>query len=308
VKPNQIEIHYFLPVGVHSADAFAIAKAESEFIHLIKEVACHLDISLKLETQAISEGGIIQKWKAFDANAAGIGCVIGIMSLIMTILPDSDEELIDLQKEEARLHIQLLKKELSASESPSRELIEETAGEISSDIKIVKRRSNFYQAIQSEAKIEAIELTPIEDETPTDEPVRVERNEFSDFIALTGELPTEIDEDAVIEIISPVLKKGRFKWKGYYKDALIEFWLQDKEFKESVLRKEVDFHSGTAIGCVLEMRIKVDEVGIVSRAGYYVKVVKTVLEYESEKITTSGEEYLIQQETEKAQLKLILPL
>lgn len=304
MKPNQIEIHYFLPEGIHSADAFAIANAESEFIHLIKEVASHLGLSFKLETQAISEGGIIQKWKVFNANAGGIGCLIALTSLLIDLRPDGDSELIDLQKEEAHLSIQLLKKQLEEYDQISDEQKEEAAAELSTDIKIVKRRSNFYQAIQSENKIEAIEVTACEDDTPTDEPVRVERDEFSSFIALTGELPTEIDENAIIEIISPVLKKGKFKWKGYYNGILIDFWLQDKDFKESVLRKEVDFHSGTAIDCVLEMKIKVDEVGVISTSGYYVKVVKKILEYESEKITKSGEEYFAHQESEKAQLKL----
>lgn len=264
MRTNQIEIHYFLRDGVHSADAFVISKAESEFIHLIKEVASHLDVHLKLETEALSEGGIVQRWKVFNANSGGIACIFTLITLVMTLLPDSDQELIELQKEEKRLQIQLLKNELKEQQIPSKENIEEAAGELSADIKIVKRKSNFYQAIQSEEKIEAIELTPTENEEPTDEPVRVDRDRFASFIALTGELPTQIDEEAIIEIISPVLKKGKFKWKGYYNGVLIDFWLQDKDFKESVLRKEVDFHSGTAIDCVLEKKIKVDEVGVVS--------------------------------------------
>lgn len=306
MRTNEIEIHYFLRDDVHSADAFAIAKAESEFIHLIKEVASHLDIRLHLETEALARGGIVQKWKVFNANSGGVACIFTLITLVITLLPDSDRELLELQKEEKRLQIQLLRNELKNQETASKETIEEAASELSADIKIVKRKSNFYQAIQSEEKIEAFEITPIENEEPTDKPIRVESDEFANFIALTGELPTEIDSEAIIEIISPVLKKGKFKWKGYYKNILIDFWLQDKEFKESVLRKEIDFHSGTAIECVLEMKIKVDEVGIVSTSGYYVKVVKKLLEYESEKITKSGEEYFAKQEAKKAQLHLSL--
>lgn len=305
MKANEIEVHYYLPDGVHSANAFAMAKAETEFIYLFKEIASQLDIELQLEATALSEGGIVQKWKAFNKHSAGgVSCVIAALALIASLVPKGDRELIELSKQEKRLSIELMQKQLEEDQEPESEIIEEAAIEISQNIKVVRRRSNFYQAIQSEEKIEAVEFTRKEDNEPIDKPIRINRPEFANFIALTGTLPTEIDGSATIEIISPVLKKGRFKWKGYYKGAPIDFWLQDKKFKESVLRREVDFHSGTTIDCVLEMKIKIDEIGVISTAGYYVKVVKEIRDQTSAITTESGESYYAEIAAEEDQFKL----
>lgn len=303
---NEIEIHYYLPEGIHSADAYQIAKAENEFISLIKELGQLLEIDFKLETEALSEGGIRQKWKAFGKNSGQIGCLLAIVGIVIALRPQTDRELIELQKEESRLHIEYLKKQLeeASEEEPSEDEVIEAAKEASSTIKVTRRRSNFFQAIQREEKISAVSFSVLEDGAPIREPTQIDRPEFPDYIALTGELPTELDENAEIGIISPVLTKGRFKWKGEYGGQFIEFWIQDKKFKESVLRKQIEFHNGTAIKCVLEMKIKVDEIGDLSKAGYYVKVVKQVVDEGFEFTTESGRNYLAKKEYEKNQLNL----
>lgn len=305
MNANQIEIHYFLPEGVHSADAFKLVKAETEFITIIKEIALTFGVEFKLETQALTEGGIKQIWKAIGDNAPQISLILSIVAIVIALQPKADEELIKLQKEETQLHIQLLKKELAVTEtSPESETISMAAEELSSTLKIVRRRSNFYQALYDEEKITSVSYSIFENNTPIKEPTSVDRIKFPEYIALTGELPSEVDEDAIIGIISPVLVKGRYKWKGEYKGAFIEFWIQDKKFKESVLRKEVEFHSGTAINCVMEIKIKVDEIGDISNAGYYVKVVKSFLDEDYEFITESGRKLAAEKNYNKNQLGL----
>lgn len=310
MEPNEIEIHYYLSDGSHSANAFTIARAEIEFISLIRDLAESLDVKLELETQALTEGGIKQVWKAFGKNSGQIACLLSLAALIITLVPKGDRELIELQKEATRLEIEKLKKDLGKeeelpAEAPPPNLdIQSAAEELNNDLKIVRRRSHFYSYIQSEDKISSVSFTKRRDQEPTDDPIRVERAAFSNYIALTGELPTIRDSSAVIEIISPVLKKGKFKWKGYYKGQFIEFWVKDKKFKESVIRKQYEFKNGTSIECVLEMKQKIDEVGSVWVSSYHVMLVKKVIDEDSEETTPQGDKYYTQIKNEEKQLKL----
>lgn len=305
MNANRIEIHYHLPHGVHSADAFLLAKAETEFISIIKEVATALDITLKLETEALAEGGIKQIWKAIGDNAPQLSLLLSIVAIVIALNPPTDKELIDLQKEEARLHIEVLKKELAASEPENAaEAVDCVTNELNHRLNVVKRRSNFYQAIYQEQKIQGVSYTTLYDEVPTEDPTHLKREEFPNFFALTSNLPREVDEDATIGIISPVLKKGRFKWKGEYEGQVIEFWIQDQLFKDSVLSKDVEFRNGTAINCVLEIKVKVNEVGEVSNAGYYVTTVKKVIDDGFEFVTERGRAFAAKKYQEKNQLNL----
>ncbi len=304
MNANQIEAHFYLPPGVHSADAYKLISAETDFLSIIKEVACTFGVEFKLETQALSEGGIRQTWKAIGKNAPQISLVLSIVAIIIAMKPQCDAELIELQKQETQLHIQYLKRQLAEDITPESEQVTNAAQEIGSTLKIVRRRSNFYQAICEEEKITSVSFSVFEEDTRIEEPTVVLRTEFADFIALSGELPTEIDEDAVIGIVSPVLCKGKYKWKGEYRGSIIEFWLQDKAFEEMVLRKEVEFHSGTAIKCVLEMRSKINEIYDITTTGYHVRLVKSILDDDYEFTTKSGKFYEIKKQHSKNQLNL----
>ena len=305
MKYNEIQIHYFLPEGLHSADAFLIAKAESEFIHMIKEVAYLIEIDFKLDVEALTEGGLIQTWKAFGANSGQIGCLLALISILISLKPQPDKELVELQKEQIRLQIEVLKKQLKTKTIDlSAGEIENAAGEINKHLKVIRRRSNFYQSIINERRIDSVSFTISENGSHHKKTVTIEREKFHDFVALMGELPPEKDENAVIGIISPVLKKGRYKWKGEYKGNYIEFWITDTSFKRSVLKKEIEFHSGTAINCVLDLKLKVDEIGELTNAGYIVRVVKKVLDDDYEFVTKSGRIFESKKENESNQLKL----
>jgi len=305
MNANEIEIHYALPEGVHSANAFCVVRAEQEFLHILKESAGLLDIEFTLEAQALAEGGLRQIWKAFGKNAGQISTLIALAALVMSLRPSADKELVDLQKEEARLHIQLLKQQLGTAANPATaDDAAKAAKEVSDDIKIVRRRSNFYQAISADPKIASVSFSIRNDGALAADPILIPRDDFPKYIALTGELPSTHDDEAVIGIISPVLKKGRFKWKGEYKGEYIEFWIQDKKFRESVLKKEVEFHSGTAIGCILESRLRVDEVGEVTPSGHYVKVVKKVLTEDFVFSTESGKKFEAEKLADENQFKL----
>ena len=69
----------------------------------------------------------------------------------------------------------------------------------------------------------------------------IEKDQFKNFILSTDDLPLITDEEAFIEVISPVLKKGNFKWKGIYRGEPINFYMKDKKFKDSIFHQKVAF-------------------------------------------------------------------
>src|SRR5690606_38591161 len=90
----------------------------------------------------------------------------------------------------------------------------------------------------------------------------VSKEEFKKYILVTDDLEPLDVEEAVIEIISPVLKKGRYKWSGYFNGEPIYFYMKSKEFKTLVQNGEIEFKNGSSINCFLSIRKKVDNEGI----------------------------------------------
>lgn len=289
---QRFELHYELPGSKHSMEAFAFVKAESELIHLIKDVSDILGLEVSLEATALREGGIRQAWGALGKNAPQISVLLAALTIVMTLKPKSDHDLMDLQKEKLRLEIQVLKKELNESESvPPIKLIEAAAQEMNDEIKVVKRRSNYYQILNGTPDIINVSFEHYDENDELRDTKTVPRPEFLRYAALSGDLTPVDDEEAVVEIVSPVLKRGNFKWKGFYKDELIDFKVYDKGFVNEVVDGKREFHNGTAIRCILKMKRKVNEVGEIIYFGYSTSVVTDIIEESNYTETKSGKSY-----------------
>src|SRR5690606_9796803 len=77
--------------------------------------------------------------------------------------------------------------------------------------KVVRKHvSNYYTKINGYAKVEKIGFNNLSNNS---DEVVVPRSKFKDFI-LVDEKNVIEDDDAEIEIISPVLKEGTFNWRG----------------------------------------------------------------------------------------------
>lgn len=100
----------------------------------------------------------------------------------------------------------------------------------------------------------------------------VKRDEFSNFI-VSEDKKKEIVEEAEIEIISPVLKEEKYKWKGLYLGEKIDFSMGDSKFKDNVIEQRYIFKNGTLIKCQLEISVVFDEFGKEVRKTYSVKKV-----------------------------------
>jgi hypothetical protein len=132
----------------------------------------------------------------------------------------------------------------------------------------------------------------------------IERENFKKFILSTDDLEPIEKENAIIEIISPVLKKGRYKWTGYYNQEAISFTMKSKEFKELVLAGNVEFKNGSTINCLLKIKRKIDNEGAEKIVGYEVLRVNEYLENQKIKLTKEGKKYHSERQAEKMQLDL----
>lgn len=276
----RLELHYHLRDHSHAMDAIVRNKCEAEILAAFSQICQQLGIAVNLESTAYREGGLKEVWQFLGSNNAQLTLLLAIIVLVFSRIPVSDSETDALNKEvlkltieEKKLSVQKLKRELG-NEQVKDETIGEAANAIASDLKVATRRSNFYRNLIAYPKVTAVGFSPLPDTAvaPPDEK-QVQRAEFIKFIQLTDRLPVEVIEDAVIEIVAPVLRDGNYQWKGQYENQPINFAMLDEEFKSSVLLRQVSFQHGSSINCVLNIHRKFDEVGDVKITGYSVSTV-----------------------------------
>lgn len=312
---KKLELHYFFNDSSHSLDAIIRNKCEYELLAIIKEISTILNVEFDIESEALTEGGLKEIWKFLGKNSGQIAIVISIIALILSRVPTGNKELERLQIDNAKLEqierqlsIEKLKQELDKSET-TEEVdinIQEVVEILDENIKIKKHKSNFYFSIKKSFKVTHISTTTYTENNEIIHEYFIEKPQFDNFILESDYLPIRIDDTAIIEIISPVLKKGKYKWKGIYNKtgSTIDFSMKDKEFKQDVIESNVPFKNGTCIDCVLEINQKLDESGDIKEYGYSVV---TVLRVHDEKVaieTPQGKKYRQQKEADKRQYKL----
>lgn len=311
---EKLELHYYLSDESHSMDAFVKNKAEAELLKVFKEISDILELDLSFEIEALTEGGIkefikILNKKKTKKQIAKILAVVGVIfsGVLTNIISDQftkNPELEKSQLEESQLNIKKLKRDLEKEDITKEEstlIIENLTVIISNTDKIKFFRSNFYSNLLKENKIEQISTTELdENNNPLSEEKKVSRENFNKFIVHKVKIDSEFVEDANIEIVSPVLKKGKMKWRGYYDSKPISFNLLDSDFRNSVLNREVSFQNGTSIKCLLEIEKEMDDEGNIKTTEINVFDVSSIFEGETTIITKRGKEII----EEKKQTKL----
>src|SRR5690625_24236 len=279
-SPSKFELHYYLADNSHSMNALVRNKCEAEFIAVAIEVAEILGVHLDFDCEALQEGGVHEVWKALGENSAQIALVISTLALIWSVIPKTDQELVDLQKEDLRLSIEQRKhalgqiKEDVVTNRDTPETIESAAKIASRSYKVVTRKSNCYKTLSTYEKVTQVGYRELSAEGKALSIERIiGRDEFPKFILTSYDLEPLKDTTAHIEIVAPVLIDGKAKWKGIYDGQPISFSMNDKEFKMAVVSKQKSFKNGDAIICVLHIHKKVDELGDIVTSGYSVEVV-----------------------------------
>lgn len=308
---NKLEIHYWLKNNIHSIDAFTENKCTYEILNIIRDIAKFNEFEIHIETEALGEGGI-RKWlkivtkeenkKGTITSAVIIAIVVAILQIPFTKIPEKlidkifeDTELNELQKEKLRKEIEGIEidNQVKLLENPT----------------IRKRRSNFYENLDKNTQVESVSFD-IQDEkgNSINKEKKIYRNEFKSFIITNDDLEPQEIEEAIIEIISPVLKKGKYKWSGYYNGEPIFFNMKSNEFKTLVQNGYVEFKNGFTINCAITIKKKVDNEGQIKISGYEVTRVNEYFINDKPIQTREGRKYKSEKNNSSEQLNLFTSL
>lgn len=242
---NTIELHYWFNDNTHTMDALVFNKCEAEFIAISKEIIDKLKLDVEIEVEALAPGGLRSwfKFKQKDLNTLKVGVALyfitNVLGTPLTTTLDElirsylfDNELVELQEEKEKLKLDLLK--LKGE-------IEQLSSTLDEN-KIKKKRSNYYEQINNCKKIDKLSITIVDDSKNNIFLSKyINKADFSKFIITSDDIEPEENENAIIEIISPVLKKGKYKWTGIYNGEVINFNMKSSEFKTLVQTRKVQF-------------------------------------------------------------------
>lgn len=283
---NSLQLHYFFKDESHSIDAFLRNEAEKELLGIFKDISENLNISIRLETLPTEEGGFKETWKLLGQNSVQITLIASITAIFLSRFPVENEELTQLQIENLKLDNEIKRKELEKlnleflnEEKPLNDtVVKDTVELVQKNYKVSWRKSNLFKKLQNYHKVDYLEIQRFKDKEPVGPPRKISRANFSKFILKSDELPGLEIADATIDVISPAIKSGRFRWKGFYKNEIITFEMNDYEFKNHVLRGDIHFSNAFSIEVEMSQKRKIDQEGNIKVTLTTVHKVKVTIE------------------------------
>ena len=244
---SQFIIHYYLNDDSHSMNAFVRNAMEKDFLSIVNTISCSLNLKIELESRAAKEGGFIEILDIIEAHPVSSTIIVSsagyAIKRFLEYLLTGAYKKNKLENEKLELEILKLKKESTGVDDNQLEQ------------KLARPISNYYAKIEKYEKIRAVGFG-----NEVNNEYVVQRDEFRNFI-LIDDKEEEVDDDANIEIISPVLKEGRYKWRGIYKNESIDFSMGDSKFKNDIIDGRYDFGNGSFINCQLFITKTYDEFG-----------------------------------------------
>lgn len=311
---NKLELRYSFNNKSNYMDSLILLRCEKEILVLIRTVADMLDVRMTVYNEPYdSAGGFREKLAVAGASSRSISIVLNIVMRILTrpslsvggqpLVDRSEADEEEMQRELAKLRHELRLK--TPGVAPSHRLVDLLNGLP----RFCKCKSNFYEALKGYPKVSKIAMRELNgSDRIRSGLLEVKRDQFDYFILRSDDLPTVKDNKATIEIISPVLKDSKFRWKGIYNKGgeTIDFYMQDEEFKKQMFDDKISFTSGMCIDCVLEIARRLSELGEVINVSYTVTTVIRTRFDKMEIITPQGKRHLRKLEAEKKQLTLDL--
>ena len=244
---SQFIIHYYLNDDLHSMNAFVRNAMEKDFLSIVNTISSSLNLKIELESRAAKEGGFIEILDIIEAYPVSSAIIVSsagyVIKRFLEYRLTGAYKKNKLENEKLELEILKLKKESAGVDDNQLEQ------------KLARPISNYYAKIEKYEKIRAVGFG-----NEVNNEYVVQRDEFRDFI-LIDDKEEEVDDDASIEIISPVLKEGRYKWRGIYKNESIDFSMGDSKFKNDIIDGRYDFGNGSFINCQLFITKTYDEFG-----------------------------------------------
>ena len=311
---NKLELRYYFNDKSNYMDAMIKHRSEKEVLSLIRTLADMLDIKMTVYCESFAQQeGFREIWSVAGENSRLISVLINLFMRVWTrpallvggqlALDRSGADEEKMQREMASLRISLKKK--YSGITVTRELVEL----LSASPRVCKCKSNFYEAVRGYPKVTKFTLRELNASNRSRSgTLEVKREQFDYYILRSDELSPVKDQKATIEIISPVLKDARYRWKGIYNKGgeTIDFYMCDEDFKKDMFDEKIVFKSGMCIDCVLEIQRKMSELGEVVNISYTVETVTRTRFDKMEIITPQGKRHLRKLEAEKKQLTLDL--
>lgn len=308
---STLELHYWFNDNSHTMNAIIQNKCEFEFLGIINEIANIFGEKIIIETEPIGEGGLIRwfkiKTKSNESTSALKGAIIGALATaifvtpISTALTKTTEILIDkifeneddkkYDDEKKQLELENLKLDVNLKRQ-----------QLHKNNVVTKKKSNFFELLEKYPKVKKVSVD-ITDKTgmKLSEEKTVERNNFKNFILVSDKLEPDYIEDAVIEIISPVLKKGDYKWRGIYDGETVSFTMNSNEFKTLIQTGKIEFKNGSSIRCLLKIDKSLNNEGTEQISGYTIKRVDKYFENDKPIETPEGKNHRQKREADENQ-------
>jgi hypothetical protein len=227
-KSNRLQFHYYFKDNSHTIDSIIRNECEKEILHIYKEIASTLGLQLTLETFPTEEGGFKETWKFLGKNSVQITLIVSVAAIIISRFPVENKELTQLQIENLKLDNDIKRKELEKlnldfiqdDAELDQQKVKDSIEFVNKNYKISWRKSNLYKKLNNYQKVDSIEVQRFEEKEPIGNPRKIPRREFSKFILGSDDLPKLALENVVIDVISPALKNGKFRWKGFYNNEI----------------------------------------------------------------------------------------
>lgn len=311
---NKLELRYSFNDKSGYMDAWIRHRCEKEILSMMRALSDMLDVKMTAYCEPLPlEGGYRMVWPLAGESSRSISIILNMLMQVLTrpTLSVGGQPLVDrtgADEESMQKEIAVLKRSLKLKKAGAlipRELIELLA----SCPKFCKYKSNFYEALRGYPKVTKIQVRELNEKNRSRSgSLEVKREQFDLFILRSDELPKVKDNKATIEIISPVLKDSRYRWKGIYDKGgeTIDFYMQDEDFKKQMFDEKISFTSGMCIDCVLEIERRLSEMGETINVSYTVTTVIRTRFDKLEIVTPQGKRHLRKLEAEKKQLTLDL--
>lgn len=297
-KSNQIQLHYYFSDDSHGFDATVRNECERELLHLYHDVAATLGLKMLVQSEPSKEGGFVEFWKFIGENSTQITLIVSAIAIILSRKPVENKKLTKLQIENLELDNELKKQELKNLQLKTLkenqidgDLIKRIVELLVLNYKVIWRRSNFYKKVANYKRIYKISEQRFDDAEPVGSDREISRNNFTNFILSSDDLPKNEIVEAKIDLISPVLKSGNFLWKGFYNNDIISFEMNHVSFKKMIQNGEVHLNNKVVLNTVLIQSRKIDENG-------HIKITKSsvqlVIDYSINNIkyfTEEGKDY-----------------
>ena len=311
---NKLELRYHFNDKSTYMDAMIRHRCEKEVLSLIRSLGEQLDIKMTVYNEPqLSSEGYKEILAVAGENQRGISIILNLFMQIwirpsLRLGGQTIEERKPEDEEKMQRDLALLKHQLKLKQ-PGLLIPTDLVALLAGSPRYNKYKSNFYEALRGYPKVSKITLRELNASNRSRSGLlEVKRDQFEYYILRTDALPEMKDAKATIEIISPVLKDSRYRWKGIYNKGggIIDFYMNDEEFKKDMFDEKVVFKSGMCIDCVLLIERKLNESGETVPVSYTVETVVRTRFDKMEIVTPQGKRYLRKLEAEKKQLTLDL--